>query len=93
MHLVALRYTLTDLELSGNDRITDDAIPSFLALLKLDFLSLKGTSVSIKGLRKFACAVEARGGKVKMILPAEAEEYITSACVHEISISVLTRIT
>lgn len=78
MHLVALRRTLTHLELSDNDRITDDAIPSFLAMTRLEFLSLKGSNVTVKGLRKLASAMKARGGKMKVILPADAEEYFSS---------------
>ncbi|THH09152.1 hypothetical protein EW145_g2204 [Phellinidium pouzarii] len=75
MHLVALKHTLVHVELSWNKLITDDAIPSLCALSLLTFLSLKGTSITVKGLRKLAGVVKDRGRKISLILPSACEEY------------------
>lgn len=78
MHLVALKHSLVHLELSWNELITDDAIPSLYSLSHLTFLSLKGTSVTAKGLRKLAGVVKDRGRKISLILPSACEEYFCS---------------
>lgn len=86
MRLISLKRTLTHLEVSWNGRISDDSVPTLCALSNLNFLSLKRTSISMKGVRKLACAVKARGKKIAIILPSECEEYmlgefhLVSAC-------------
>lgn len=78
MHLIALRGTLSHLNLSWNERITDDAIPTLCALTHLCFISLKQTNVTIKGLHKLAIAVKDREKKISIVLPSECEGYICS---------------
>ena len=79
MRLISLKRTLSHLEVSWNRRITDDSVPTLCALPNLTFLSLKQTSISMKGVRKLACAVKSRGKRISMILPSECEEYMLSA--------------
>lgn len=78
MHLIALRQNLVHLELSWNDRISDDSMPTLCKFTKLAFLSLKGTAVTMKGLRKLACSAKEREKKLSIILPTECEDYICS---------------
>lgn len=78
MHLIGLRRTLSHLELSWNDRITDDAIPTLCQILCLSFLSLKGTRVTMNGLRKLACHAKNSDKKTSVIFPSECEEYVCS---------------
>lgn len=78
MHLIALKQSLGHLELSWNERITDDSIPTLCTLSVLGFLSLKGTSVSMKGLRKLSCAAKSKGNRMSVILPSPCEQYMTS---------------
>ncbi|KAI0246286.1 hypothetical protein BJV78DRAFT_1135488, partial [Lactifluus subvellereus] len=51
-HLVALRRTLTTLMLRDNPLITNDAVPALLLLSCLQVLGLRGTAVSMTGLRR-----------------------------------------
>ncbi|KAL5526565.1 hypothetical protein ACEPAF_8289 [Sanghuangporus sanghuang] len=76
MHLIGLRRVLSHLELSWNERITDNAIPTLCRFPSLSFLSLKGTRVTIKGLRKLAYHAEDRDKKISIILPSDCEEYM-----------------
>ncbi|KAH8118029.1 hypothetical protein DFH11DRAFT_1503517 [Phellopilus nigrolimitatus] len=76
IHLVALKHSLARLELSWNERITNDAIPSLNALSNLSFLSLKGTNITMKGLRKFSYSMKDKGKKISLILPSTCEEYL-----------------
>ncbi|KAL5504144.1 hypothetical protein ACEPAH_8217 [Sanghuangporus vaninii] len=76
MHLISLRRVLSHLELSWNERITDNAIPTLCQFPSLSFLSLKGTRVNIKGLRKLAYHVKDRDKKISIILPSDCEEYM-----------------
>ncbi|EJD06559.1 uncharacterized protein FOMMEDRAFT_25807 [Fomitiporia mediterranea MF3/22] len=76
MHLIALRQSLVHLELSWNEKITDDAIPTLCNFPDLTFLSLKRTAITMKGLRKLACSVKDREKKISIILPSECEEYL-----------------
>lgn len=78
MRLISLKRTLSHLEVSWNKRITDDSVPTLCALSDLNFLSLKRTSISMKGVQKLACAVKVRGKKISIILPSECEEYMLS---------------
>lgn len=59
-HLVALKRTLEEVDLSHNPRVDDDAIPALLALRKLQFLSLVETNVTMIGMRRLA--LESNGG-------------------------------
>ena len=68
MRLIPLKRTLSHLEVSWNKRITDDSVPTLCALSNLNFLSLKQTSISMKGVRKLACAFKAQGKKISIIL-------------------------
>lgn len=53
-HLVALKRTLEEVDLSHNPRVDDDAIPALLTLRKLQFLSLVETNVTMVGMRRLA---------------------------------------
>ncbi|VDC04942.1 unnamed protein product [Peniophora sp. CBMAI 1063] len=62
-HLVALAPTLVRLDLSGNKLLGDDAGAALAHLVKLEWLSLKGTDVRMRGLRALmplvkTCALE-----------------------------------
>lgn len=59
-HLVALKRTLEEVDLSHNPRVDDDAIPALLSLRKLQFLSLVETNVTMIGMRRLA--LESNGG-------------------------------
>ena len=51
-HLVALRRTLATLELGGNPLVTDDSASALLLLSRLRVLGLRGTTVTMTGLRR-----------------------------------------
>ncbi|KZT02534.1 uncharacterized protein LAESUDRAFT_738637 [Laetiporus sulphureus 93-53] len=72
-HLVALKRTLTELDLALNPLIDDDAIPPLLALPKLQFLSVFDTGVGMPGLRRLAVAVLERENQKTMDIEACAE--------------------
>lgn len=74
MHLVALRNTLAHLEVSDNERITDDAIPCFLAMEKLEFISVKTTGVTKEGLERLVREAELRGQKLRIECDERGEE-------------------
>ncbi|KAL5525781.1 hypothetical protein ACEPAG_7118 [Sanghuangporus baumii] len=76
MHLISLRRVLSHLELSWNDGITDNAVPTLCQFPSLSFLSLKGTRVTIKGLRKLAYYSKDRDKKFSIIVPSDCEEYM-----------------
>ncbi|KZV77292.1 hypothetical protein PENSPDRAFT_181372 [Peniophora sp. CONT] len=62
-HLVALAPTLVRLDLSGNKLLGDDAGVPLAHLVKLEWLSLKGTGLHMRGLRALmllvrTCALE-----------------------------------
>lgn len=82
MHLVALKHTLTYLDLAWNEAITDDCIPSLCALQQLEILSLKGTNITMDGLRKLAWSVRSLGESeersISLVVPTECEQYIYS---------------
>lgn len=73
-HLVALRRTLSELDLSLNAAIDDDVVPALLVLHKLAFVSLFDTGVRMPGLRRLAGC---ESGRVLSIeAPRECEEYL-----------------
>lgn len=77
MHLVPLKHTLTYLDLAWNDTITDDAVPSLCALRLLEILSLKGTSITMDGLRKLAWSVkEPDDRSISLVAPSGCEKYV-----------------
>ncbi|KAI0373628.1 hypothetical protein BV20DRAFT_937742 [Pilatotrama ljubarskyi] len=83
-HLVALKRSLRELDVSHNLRIDDDAVPALLLLLRrLEFLSLVETSVSIAGMRRLALLahfLSSASGRTTQLLQVEAprtvEDYI-----------------
>ncbi|KAA1467226.1 hypothetical protein DENSPDRAFT_926443 [Dentipellis sp. KUC8613] len=77
-HIVALRSTLTELLISGNLGIDDDAIPAIILLRGLVRLSLAGTSVTMKGLRRLVLAFrgEDQSRTLDLDIPAECEQYL-----------------
>ena len=78
MHLVALKHTLTFVDLAWNDAITDDSIPSLCTLGQLEILSVKGTNITIAGLSKIAWYIKQHDGerRISLIVPTECEEYL-----------------
>ncbi|KZT73548.1 hypothetical protein DAEQUDRAFT_662157 [Daedalea quercina L-15889] len=82
-HLVALRRTLSELDLSLNAAVDDDVVPALLALPKLSFVSLFDTGVRMPGLRRLANGIAERalaGGSdvLDIEVPRECEEYLDS---------------
>lgn len=71
-HLVALRRTLSELDLSLNAAIDDDVAPALLGLHKLTFVSLFDTGVRMPGLRRLAVS----DVMLSIEAPRECEEYL-----------------
>ena len=61
-----------------NPRITDDAIPAFLFMNKLFYLSLLDTSITMAGVRRLAVVLEETGHVMEVEVPQPCEAYITS---------------
>ncbi|KAI0667959.1 hypothetical protein C8Q78DRAFT_1071662 [Trametes maxima] len=82
-HLVALKRSLEELDLSLNPGIDDDAIPPLICLRKLCFLSLSETKITISGMRRLAVMSRARVAShddprcdLQIDPPREIEEYL-----------------
>ena len=73
-YLVALRHTLTTLKLHGNKSVTDDALPALLLLSRLRKLGLRGTTISMTGLRRLITFSD----RLSLAVPADCEAYIDS---------------
>ncbi len=76
MHLVALKRTLLELNISVNPQIDDDAIPSLCALSKLEALGIRVTAVSMDGIRKLANTLAYEGRSVKLEIPLNCADYL-----------------
>jgi hypothetical protein len=72
-YLVALRHTLTTLKLRGNKSVTDNALPALLLISRLRMLGLRGTTISMTGLRRLIPFSESF-----LDVPADCEAYIDS---------------
>ncbi|KAI0636314.1 hypothetical protein C8Q77DRAFT_1192066 [Trametes polyzona] len=55
-HMIALKRSLEELDISFNTTIDDDTVPALLRMRKLQFVSLVRTSVSMVGMRRLALA-------------------------------------
>ncbi|TFY54163.1 hypothetical protein EVJ58_g9020 [Rhodofomes roseus] len=82
-HLVALRRTLSELDIALNAAIDDDVISALLALPKLSYLSVFDTGVRMPGLRRLAKCVADRSDSdahytFELEVPRECEEYLDS---------------
>ncbi|KAJ4470659.1 hypothetical protein C8J55DRAFT_522360 [Lentinula edodes] len=77
-HLIALKLTLTRLDLSDNPCVTDDAVPALNLCIncKLNFLGLVGTSVAMPGLRLMAKLIQWEDRIVDVEIPEACESYI-----------------
>ncbi|KAJ3777770.1 hypothetical protein FB446DRAFT_841389 [Lentinula raphanica] len=77
-HLVALKLTLTRLDLSQNPCVTDDAVPALnlCILSKVRFLGLVGTSIGMPGLRRMAKLIQREERIVDVEIPEACESYI-----------------
>ncbi|KAJ3908841.1 hypothetical protein F5879DRAFT_998455 [Lentinula edodes] len=77
-HLIALKLTLTRLDLSDNPCVTDDAVPALNLCInsKLNFLGLVGTSVAMPGLRLMAKLIQREDRIVDVEIPEACESYI-----------------
>jgi hypothetical protein len=73
-YLVALRHTLTTLKLRGNKSVTDDALPALLLFSRLRMLGLRGTTISMTGLRRLIPFSD----RLSLDIPADCEAYIDS---------------
>ena len=73
-YLVALRHTLTTLMLRGNISVTDNAFPALLLLSRLRMLSLRGTIISMTGLRRLIPFSD----YLFLDVPADCEAYLDS---------------
>ncbi|KAI9434400.1 hypothetical protein H4582DRAFT_2112595 [Lactarius indigo] len=71
-YLVALRRTLTSLTLRGNRSVTDNAFPALLLLSRLRLLGLRGTIISMTGLRRLISFSD----YLFLDVPADCEAYI-----------------
>lgn len=79
-HLVALKRSLTELDIALNPRVDDDAIPALITLPKLRFVSLFDTSMRMPGFRRLAVALRSRMDRerIQVEVPRECEEYLES---------------
>ncbi|EMD33463.1 hypothetical protein CERSUDRAFT_126177 [Gelatoporia subvermispora B] len=77
-HLVALRRTLAQLDVSLNPEIDDDVTAPLILLTKLQYLSLLGTAISMVGLRRLTLSSNDRPSKTSLDLevPRACEDYL-----------------
>ncbi|OCH90333.1 hypothetical protein OBBRIDRAFT_826004, partial [Obba rivulosa] len=77
-HLVALRHTLAQLDLTENPEVDDDSIAPLTLFRKLQGLYLFDTSIRMPGLRRLAISFETRTGQTPLDIeaPRECEEYL-----------------
>jgi len=73
MLIVGLKYSLEHLNIAGNLRVTDVSTACMVKLRMLNFVILKGTNISMEGLRRLAAAF--RGG-IKLVPPSACEDYL-----------------
>ncbi|KNZ80186.1 hypothetical protein J132_06779 [Termitomyces sp. J132] len=74
--LVPLKHTLTQLSIGSNPAIDDDAIPAIILLLKLTFLSILDTGVSMPGLRRLARTIRDEERTLDIEIPSFCMEYL-----------------
>ncbi|KAG6844590.1 hypothetical protein H0H93_016438, partial [Arthromyces matolae] len=74
--LVPLKHCLTQLSISSNPMINDDAVPAIILLSKLTFISLHDTGILMSGLRRLACVVNASTRIIEIEIPSACEDYI-----------------
>ncbi|KAI0064939.1 hypothetical protein BV25DRAFT_210514 [Artomyces pyxidatus] len=79
-HLVALRPTLTTLLLHDNPAITDDATPALSLLNNLALLYLRGTSITMIGLRRLASSLA--DSIFEVDIPVECQYYLDNLHTH-----------
>lgn len=77
-HLVALKRSLTELDIAFNTDIDDDAIPALILLHKLRFLTILDTHVGMPGLRRFCAAAIKRPHTIELEVPRQCEIYVES---------------
>ncbi|TFY69129.1 hypothetical protein EVG20_g3281 [Dentipellis fragilis] len=77
-HIIALCSTLTELLISGNPEIDDDAVPAIILLRGLVRLSLAGTGVTMKGLRRLVLTLceDDPDRTLDLDIPTECEQYL-----------------
>ncbi|KAF8537091.1 hypothetical protein BDD12DRAFT_780847 [Trichophaea hybrida] len=76
-YLVCHSHTLTNLNISNNERITDDARPIFSALPNLTALYLRGTSFSLPALRRLVIENLPKGCRL-LSLPSYAIDFLNN---------------
>lgn len=73
-YLVSLRHTLINLTLRGNRSVTDKALPALLLLAHLRILDLRGTIISMTGLR----CLTPFSDNLFLDVPEDCEAYLDS---------------
>ncbi|KAG9012093.1 hypothetical protein FRB94_011788 [Tulasnella sp. JGI-2019a] len=77
--LTAMRSTLHELHIMNNDQITDECVPAFAYIGHLQMLDIRGTAISIHGLRRLAQDfVDEIGSKLSVEFPDACAKYISS---------------
>jgi hypothetical protein len=76
--LVPLKRSLTQLCISINPKITDDAVPALLLLYKLTFLSIIDTSINMPGIRRLARTIYDDDRVIDIEIPIVCEQYVDS---------------
>jgi hypothetical protein len=83
--LIALKRSLTQLCIALNPLITDDAVPAFLLLHKLTFLSILDTAINMPGLRRLARTIHDEDRVIDIEIPTVCELYVDSKPLHSFS--------
>ncbi|PFH51112.1 hypothetical protein AMATHDRAFT_143372, partial [Amanita thiersii Skay4041] len=74
--LVALRRTLSDLNVSRNPSITGDAVPALIVMDNLSHLSIAETSIEVPGARLLAKGYNNRCQRITIDFPEQCCEYV-----------------
>ncbi|KAG8856037.1 hypothetical protein FRB96_006604 [Tulasnella sp. 330] len=77
--LVAMRSKLYELRIRNNNKISDDCVSAFAHIGRLQSLDIRGTSISIHGLRRLAKDfVDEIGSRLNVDTPDICTEYMNS---------------
>ncbi|PSS34015.1 hypothetical protein PHLCEN_2v1919 [Hermanssonia centrifuga] len=74
--LIPLKRCLVDLDIANNSLIDDDSISAILMLIKLQFIGLYGTAITMDGLRRIASHLKQTRRTMEVDVPEDCEEYI-----------------
>ncbi|KAF5327686.1 hypothetical protein D9619_004302 [Psilocybe cf. subviscida] len=73
-----LKRSLTHLCLATNPDINNDSVPAIILLVKLQYLSLFGTSIDMAGLRRLAEVINKDARNMDIEIPLACEVYVAS---------------